>query len=89
MQGLSRSQLREVLRLTSSAHEWSSYFRAGLCVAIELLRKKRSPAGNNPVGMDTLVDGAILSGAGLSSSVGQALQRHSLPNGEAKADKLW
>ena len=76
--------------IDSSVHEWSNYFRAGLHGAIELLRRKGSPAGNNPVGMDILVDGTVPSGAGLSSSaafVCASALASLVANGEEQVDK--
>ncbi|RPB23790.1 galactokinase-like protein [Terfezia boudieri ATCC MYA-4762] len=79
-----------VLEIDSSEHEWSNYFKAGLRGAIELLRKKGLAAGNNPVGMDILVDGTVPSGAGLSSSaalVCASALASLVANGEEKVDK--
>ena len=78
------------LEIDSSTHEWSNYFKAGLRGAIELLRKKELVMGNNPVGMDILVDGTVPSGAGLSSSaafVCASALASLAANGEEKVDK--
>lgn len=78
------------VEIDSSVHEWSNYFRAGLRGAVELLRKKGSPAGNSPAGMDILVDGAVPSGAGLSSSaafVCASALASLAANGEEEVDK--
>jgi len=56
------------LEIDSSSLEWSNYFKAGLRGAIDLMRKKGLAAGNNPAGMDILVDGSVPTGGGLSSS---------------------
>lgn len=78
------------LEIDSSSLEWSNYFKAGLRGAIELLRKKGLPSGNNPVGMDILVDGSVPTGGGLSSSaafVCASALASLVANGETKVDK--
>ncbi|KAI9796250.1 MAG: galactokinase [Piccolia ochrophora] len=54
--------------IDASSHEWSNYFKAGLKGALSLLKDKRKDQDLIPVSMDILVDGAVPSGGGLSSS---------------------
>lgn len=53
------------LEIDATQHEWSNYFKSGLCGALELLQQKGTV---KPVGMEILADGTVPSGAGLSSS---------------------
>ncbi|KAI5805509.1 ribosomal protein S5 domain 2-type protein [Peziza echinospora] len=78
------------LEIDSSSLEWSNYFKAGLRGAIELMRKKGLAAGNDPVGMDILVDGSVPTGGGLSSSaafVCASALAALVANGETKVNK--
>ena len=52
--------------IDASTHEWTNYFKAGFNGAIDLLRK-RDP-GFSPCSMESLVDGNVPAGGGLSSS---------------------
>ncbi|KAI9771639.1 MAG: galactokinase [Geoglossum simile] len=79
----------EGVAIDASVNEWSNYFKAGLCGALTMLRKRH---GKDfvPAGMDILVDGTVPSGAGLSSSaafVCASALAVMTANGEEKVDK--
>ncbi|KAF2398267.1 galactokinase-like protein [Trichodelitschia bisporula] len=77
------------IEIDSETLEWSNYFKCGLRVATELLRRKRGPEFV-PVGLDVLVDGSVPSGGGLSSSaafVCASALAAMRANGEREVDK--
>jgi galactokinase len=55
------------IEIDSKVHEWTNYFKCGLKGALELLKTKHG-AGFRPKSMKVLMDGAVPSGGGLSSS---------------------
>lgn len=56
------------LKIDSTEHEWTNYFKSGYRGAVEFLRRNSVPAAITPPGLEILVDGNIPSGGGLSSS---------------------
>ncbi|MCJ1231029.1 galactokinase [Toensbergia leucococca] len=54
------------VEIDPSTHEWTTYFKAGLRGAMNLL--KEAQADFSPCGMEILVDGTVPTGGGLSSS---------------------
>lgn len=56
------------VEIDPAKHEWLNYFKAGLRVALEFLRKKDQTRGFAPVSFEVLVDGNVPPGGGISSS---------------------
>lgn len=77
------------VEIDSKVHEWTNYFKCGLRGALQLLKKTRGE-DFRPVGMDVLMDGAVPSGGGLSSSaafVSASALAVMVANGEKEIDK--
>jgi galactokinase len=56
------------VEIDTSKHEWINYFKAGLLVALKFLRSRTQDAQFVPVSINTLVDGNVPPGGGISSS---------------------
>ncbi|EEH04900.1 galactokinase [Histoplasma capsulatum G186AR] len=56
------------VEIDSAKHEWINYFKAGLRVALKLLREKNQVGDFTPVSFEVLVDGNVPPGGGISSS---------------------
>lgn len=77
------------IEIDSKVHEWTNYFKCGLKGAMEMLKKKQSDKFR-PKSMDMLMDGAVPSGGGLSSSaafVSASALAVMYANGEKEVDK--
>jgi galactokinase len=77
------------IEIDSKVHEWTNYFKCGLKGALELLKTKHG-AGIRPKSMKVLMDGAVPSGGGLSSSaafVSASALAVMFANGEKDIDK--
>jgi galactokinase len=77
------------IEIDSKVHEWTNYFKCGLKGALELLKLKHG-AGFRPKSMNVLMDGAVPSGGGLSSSaafVSTSALAVMFANGEQEIDK--
>lgn len=77
------------ITIDSKVHEWTNYFKCGLKGALEVLKAKN---GKNfrPQSMNVLMDGAVPSGGGLSSSaafVSASALAVMVANGEKVVDK--
>ncbi len=77
------------IEIDSKVHEWTNYFKCGLKGALELLKTKNGP-NFRPKSMKVLMDGAVPSGGGLSSSaafVSASALAVMFANGEKEIDK--
>lgn len=77
------------IEIDSKVHEWTNYFKCGLRGALQLLKKTKGD-GFKPTSMDVLMDGAVPSGGGLSSSaafVSASALAVMVANGENAVDK--
>jgi galactokinase len=77
------------IEIDSKVHEWTNYFKCGLKGALELLKIKQG-SGFRPRSMNVLMDGAVPSGGGLSSSaafVSASALAVMFANGEKEIDK--
>jgi galactokinase len=77
------------VEIDSKVHEWTNYFKCGLRGALQLLKKSKGD-GFRPTSMNVLMDGAVPSGGGLSSSaafVSASALAVMIANGEKEIDK--
>jgi galactokinase len=78
------------IEIDSKVHEWTNYFRCGLKGALESLKKKHGEQFR-PKSLNVLLDGAVPSGGGLSSSaafVSASALAVMFANGEKSVNKI-